>query len=200
MQKTNGYRRNKADRLRVCDLLALGFPEHVIAERLGFSIDTLRHYYPKELKASTRVRAGRAFRPTDEHRKVVRAGMAAGMTPAEVAELIGPDGISVELLRKYFGEELRKGKSQAHLNLSIAINEMALRFMKNHTDPNRVNVDAAKFILERRHGWKAESKVDLSVKRDLNDFTDEELAAIAGGGSSGAVEETPGEDEPAGME
>ena len=62
--------------------------------------------------------------------------------------------------------------------------EALVRVMRSEEAPPAAIVAASSAILDRGHG-KPSIDIHATVRRSITDFTDEELAAIAGGDGSG---------------
>ena len=85
------------------ELKASGATWPTIARILGVCVNTLaRHYFPSNLASPPKGR--RRHSPTPARRKIVRRAILGGMTPAEVAKLIG---ISVPTLRLHYQDEVQ---------------------------------------------------------------------------------------------
>ena len=85
------------------ELKAAGATWPTIARTLGVCVNTIaRHYFPSNLARPPKGR--RRHSPTPARRKIVRRAILGGMTPAEVAKLIG---ISVPTLRLHYRDELQ---------------------------------------------------------------------------------------------
>lgn len=80
--------------------------------------------------------------------------------------------ISPMTLRKHFRRELDLGAAQANVQIGKTLFEMA----------TGGNVAAAIFWSKARMGWREKQEVDLNVRGDASNLTDEQLAAIATGG------------------
>ena len=84
-------------------LKAAGATWPTIARALGVCVNTVaRHYFPSNLAEPPKGR--RRHSPTPARRKIVRRAILGGMTPAEVAKLIG---ISVPTLRLHYQDEVQ---------------------------------------------------------------------------------------------
>ena len=85
------------------ELKAAGATWPAIARTLGICVNTLaRHYFPSNLARPPKGR--RRHSATPARRKIVRRALLGGMTPAEVARLIG---ISVATLRLHYRDEVQ---------------------------------------------------------------------------------------------
>lgn len=191
------YRRNAKDRAVINVLLTRNVPLKDIADTIGLSLNDLKKFYKPEIaELRPNLNSISNYMPTDQDRKLVAAAVAYGMPTSEIASLVGVDGISEKLLRDHFDAELRTGKSRMNFQVAHAIYRMATMWMNGKADPNRVNIDAAKFFAERRMGWTAKSAVDVNLKKPLSEYTDDELAALLTTGGGGGSETPEGEEEP----
>lgn len=86
------------------ELKASGARWPMIALALGVCVNTVaRHYFPSDRAKPPRGR--RRHSATPARRRIVRRAILGGMSPAEVAKLIG---ISMPTLRLHYGLELQR--------------------------------------------------------------------------------------------
>lgn len=175
-----GYRRNKADRLRVIDLLDMGLSLGQIAEKIGIGEAQLKRFYKPELDAARPLKS-KNFVANDQMRRTVAAAVAYRMPLSQIAALVGPDGISEKMLKEHFAYEIENGAAQFHFKVGNALMLMATGWMKSSGGngvPNRVSVDAGKFLAERLFGLIAKSQVELNLAKPASEYSDDELLVI----------------------
>jgi hypothetical protein len=80
--------------------------------------------------------------PTDKERGLVKSMAAFGIAQEDIAKQIGIK--SPKTLRKYFRQELDRGAAEANYTVAAALYKRA----------KKGNVDAAKFWLKSRAGWR----------------------------------------------
>ena len=117
--------------------------------------------------------------PTESTRKQVESMAGYGIPEADIALSLE---ISAPTLRKHYRRELDMG----HIKANSAI---AQSLFKKATGDGSQAVTAAIFWAKTRMGWKEtiinEHSGGVNLKHSLTDMTDEELAAIATGSSTG---------------
>jgi len=126
--------------------------------------------------------ANKRFAPTKEHRDLVTIVAGLGMPHVDVAKLIvnpaTKKAITAKTLRVAFRVELDNGMAQMN---GRAMGGLAL-LMQSRND--RIKLEAIKFYLTTKQGWKAASSVELTGRdggpietRDVDGMTKEEKAA-----------------------
>jgi hypothetical protein len=83
------------------------------------------------------------YAPTEKDRKTVETMSAYGIPMEDIARSIG---VSVPTVRKYFEDELSKGRTTANAQVAQSLYQKAL-------GPGKEGVTAAIFWLKCRAGW-----------------------------------------------
>ena len=99
-----------------------------------------------------------SFEPTPHMRSQVEAWAAVGVPHEDIARMLSnPDGkpIDAKTLRKHFRHELDTGAPKANANV-------AANLYKRATGNGRDAVNAAKFWLSCRAGWKQTEGLEVS--------------------------------------
>jgi len=94
----------------------------------------------------------KAFQPTDEQRKTVRAMIAYGVPQDDVAQVIGCDA---KTLRKHFDHELKTAATEANAKVAQALYKQAV---------DQGNTTAQIFWLKTKAGWKDTSVMEHTGK------------------------------------
>lgn len=98
------------------------------------------------------------FEPDDRMRAQVEAWAGVGVPHEDIAKMLSTPGgkpIDAKTLRKHFRYELDVGSIKANANV-------AANMYKRATGSGRDAVNAGKFWLTHRAGWKAVEKIELS--------------------------------------
>lgn len=194
------YRRNAKDRAVINVLLTRNVPLKDIADTIGLSLNDLKKFYKPEIaELRPNLHSISNYMPTDQDRKIVASAAGHGMPLADIALLVGPDGISEILLRRHFEKELRTGKARMHAQIANALFRISVMWQAANggkgVEPTRVNLDAIKFSLERRFGWTAKTGVDLTLIKPASEWTNDEIAAaLARYASEGVAPSEEGEE------
>lgn len=101
-----------------------------------------------------RSRGRPAFKPTDDHRRTIKAMAGYGILHTEIATVIG---IDEKTLRKYFRTELDTGSTVANAKVAESLYKNAIVG----------NVSAQIFWLKARAGWVDRQFVDNRVSGDV---------------------------------
>lgn len=119
--------------------------------------------------------------PTAKTRNTVEVMAAAGIPQDDIARVLG---ICRDTLRRHYRDELDTGGSKMIAQVAGKLFDTAI----NGTGKEAVT--ARIFILKARAGWKDRQTVEHEgtiATRPATEMTDDELAALAAGGSSGAA-------------
>ena len=129
-------------------------------------------------------RVGRPqYKPTDHDRKVVRSMVRAGVTQAEIANVLNMSPVTLE---KHFRRELDTASAEANQEVANAL------FLKATTGDDASSVTAAIFWLKCRAGWKDVSKHEVSGPND-GPIVLQNLAEFLSKGFSGDPDKGSGE-------
>ena len=92
------------------------------------------------------------YQPTDADRATVKNMVAAGIPCREICECLGQDGIDEETMRKHFRREIHISRnSVSAFAMSVVVNALKAGDM-----------DAAKFWLRCRAGWKETERHEIT--------------------------------------
>ena len=92
--------------------------------------------------------------PTRETRRMVEHHAAIGTPHAQIAKLLA---LSVNTLKKHYGEELELGLARANAVVSGTL----------FTEAKRGNITAAIFWMKTRGGWRETSRVEHSTNAPI---------------------------------
>lgn len=98
-----------------------------------------------------------AYEPTDEHRKVVRVMVSAGVEQARICAVLG---IDLKTLRKHFRREIDVAADEANATVVARLYKMT-----------ETNIRAVEFWLTNRgkkDGWAHTQKVDVQADAAKN--------------------------------
>lgn len=96
------------------------------------------------------------FEPTDYQRKQVTTMAGYGMTPEQIAKVIG---ISAPTLRLHFESELEEGLAKATFNMTQTLYQQA-------TNKDKPNITAMIFWLKAKAGWRDRDAAVYVKKED----------------------------------
>ena len=119
---------------------------------------------------------GKAFKPSDEQRKIVRAMTAYGTPQEQIALVLD---VTDKTLRKHFRAELDSGAPEANAQVAESLFNMAIGRAKVIKDGEVIDEGvepkpaAAIFWMKSRAGWREVTEVEVSRKN--NSVSDEPL-------------------------
>ncbi len=141
------------------------------------SVEAARLLQSPPLPGDGSTEPGRAFRPTEEQRRTVKAMAGLGVPHDGIAVLLD---IDPKTLRKHFQAELERGSVEATAKVAQSLFQLAT---------TGKSVAAAIFWMKARAGWREKHEVQVTTGSDYSKLTDAELERLVNEGFEQWAEE-----------
>ena len=131
--------------------------------------------------------ARKAWRPTDEQRRIVETMVGFGVPQPAIAAIFG---VGEDTLRKRCGAEIELGTFKANAKVAEGLYKRATF----QTGEERSNVTAAIFWMKTRAGWREQTDVNHHHTSDLRGWTVDDVTRELA--ARGIAAPAPRSDEP----